>query len=205
MDRKWLFFTAIVAIALLVASASQSVSSAGLAANSLTGYYNLLGYEGIPTIGTGTADLGSPPPVVDYVITWCRYVNITNTEWGDYLLNYPLHLPDGANISEVTLRVADFDNVGGNIKAILFRRPWNSRDLGTLLAYTQTFDDGGSDKVINMSIFGGLPVNVANQTYQYWVAVTSDAGATPGQLCVYSLHVEYTIDGAFLPLIQKGY
>jgi hypothetical protein len=198
MDRKWLFFTAVVSLVLLVASASQSVSGAGLGANSLTAYYNLLGYEGIPT-------LGSPPPVVDYVSTWCRYVNIPDTEWGDYWLNYPLHLPNGANITEVALRVADFDEVGGNFKALLFRRAWESRQAGESLAIAQSFDDGATDKTILMSVFDGLPVNVDNQTYQYWVSVTSEAHASPGQLCVYSLQVQYTIDGAFLPLIQKGY
>ena len=56
-----------------------------------------------------------------------------------------------------------------------------------------------------MSIFGGLPVNVNNQTYLYWVSATSDANAAPGQLCVYSLQIQYPIAGAFLPLIQQGY
>jgi hypothetical protein len=170
----------------------------------LTGYYNLQGYEGIPTIGTGTAALGAPPPVVDYVSTWCRYINVPNTQEGDYYLNYPLHLPNGANITDITLRVADYNNAG-NLKAILARRLWNSNSGVTSLAYTQTNNVTTGEFTINMSINGGFPVNVDNQSYQYWVQVTPANNANPGQLCTYSVHVEYTIDGAFLPLIQKGY
>ena len=55
-----------------------------------------------------------------------------------------------------------------------------------------------------MSMFGSLPANVNNHTYLYWVSATSDANAAPGQLCVYSLQVQYPNAGAFLPLIQKG-
>lgn len=204
MDRKWLYFTVVVSMALLAASASQSVSSVALGANALSSYYNLQGYEGIPTTGTGTANPGPPPPVADYVSTWCRYINVTNTQEGDYYLNYPLHLPNGANITEITLRVADYNNAG-NLKAILTRRPWNSSSTNTSIAYATTDNVSIGETTINMSINGGFPVNVNNQTYQYWVLVTPANGASPGQLCTYSVHVEYTIDGAFLPVIQKGY
>lgn len=202
MDRKWLYFTVVVSMALLAASASQSVSSVALRANALTSYYNLQGFEGIPTIG-GSDIPGAPPPVVDYVSTWCRYINVPNTQEGDYYLNYPLHLPNGANITDVSLRLADYNSTG-NLKAFLVQRPWNSASAVTTISHTETDNTFTGEFTVSMGRVGGLPVKVDNQTFQYWVMVTPANGASPGQLCTYSVHVKYTIDGAFLPAIQKG-
>jgi len=116
-------------------------------------------------------------------------------------LRYPLHLPNGANISKVSLFVADF-NPSGVLWAYLRSRPWNSREAGTTLSFTLTGNTTNSDKTVNIT---GLNVDVNNQTTEYWIDVSPTNGTDPGQLCVYGIQVTYTIDGAFLPLIQNGY
>ena len=68
---------------------------------------------------------------------------------------------------------------------------------------TVTDNATNNDKTINMT--PSTPINVNNQTTEYWIDVSPTNGTDPGQLCVYGIQVTYTIDGAFLPLIQKGY
>ena len=96
--------------------------------------------------------------------------------------------------------VADY-NATYNMLAFLRSRPWNSHDSGTLLAsgYSNTTN---SDTTINMALVPAVAVN--NQTTEYWIDVNPLNDADPGQLCVYGIQVTYTIDGSFLPLIQRG-
>ena len=198
MNRRPILF---VALALLVVLSTAAFAlNAPAAAGALTGYYNLLGYEGIGTLGSNLADHGQTPAVGDYVTTHCRYINVQNTTLGQYYLRYPLHLPNGANISKVSLFVADF-NSSGVLWAYLRSRSWNSRNTGTSLGFALTDNTTDSDKTINIT---GLNVDVNNQTTEYWIDVSPTNGTDPGQLCVYGIQVTYTIDGAFLPLLQKG-
>ncbi len=201
MNRRPFLTITLLALLIVVLSMGGSAQGAPVAASVLTGYYNLLGYEGIGTLGAHLASYGQTPPVGDYVTTHCRYINVQNTTVGDYYLRYPLHLPNGANITKVSLFVADF-NPSGVLWAYLRSRPWNSRNTGTTLGVTLTDDTTNNDKTIVMT---GLNVDVNNQTTEYWIDVSPTNGTNPGQLCVYGIQVTYTLDGAFLPLVQKGY
>ena len=190
-----------VLMIVVVLGTSASAMKAPAAADALTGYYNLLGYEGIGTLGSHLTSNGRTPPVGDYVTTHCRYIDVQNTTLGDYYLRYPLHLPNGANITNVSLFVADF-NPSGVLWAYLRSRPWNSRQAGTTLGFTLTNDTSNNDRTINME---NLNVDVNNQTTEYWIDVSPVNGDSPGQLCVYGIQVTYKFDGAFLPLVNNNY
>jgi hypothetical protein len=201
MNRRPFLALTLLALLIVVLGTGGSAQGAPVAASALTGYYNLLGYEGIGTLGAHLTSHGQTPPVGDYVTTHCRYIDVPNTNLGDYYLRYPLHLPNGANITNVSLFVADF-NPSGVLWAYLRSRPWNSRESGTTLGFTLTDNTTNNDKTINIT---GLHVDVNNQTTEYWIDVSPTNGTEPGQLCVYGIQVTYTIDGAFLSLVQKGY
>jgi hypothetical protein len=126
---------------------------------------------------------------------------VPNTVVGDYYLRYPLHLPNGANITKVSPFVADF-NPTGVLYAYLRSRPWNSRDEGSTLGFTLTNNTTDSDKTVNIT---GLNEDVDNQCTEYWIDVSPQNSADPGQLCVYGIQVTYSFDDAFLPMIEKGY
>jgi hypothetical protein len=210
MDKKSLLAkvgTGLVVI-LLLASATHifpglnpmTAFSKGQAAEMYTGYYNLLGYEGIPTLGYPTYNYGPPPAVADYVSTHCRYINIANTTLGHYYLRYTLDLPNDSTITKVALRVADFSD-GGSIWAYLRTRPWNSRDVGTTKGFVVSPTGNPSDHLLEMSISN---LKVDNQVNEYWIDVSPKDAADPGQLCVYGIQVTYVYYGAFLPLLQRG-
>jgi hypothetical protein len=201
MNRRLFLLVALLALLIVVLGTSASVQSSPPAASAFTAYYNLLGYEGIGTLGSTLTSHGNTPAVGDYVTTHCRYISVPNTLVGQYYLRYPLHLPNGANISQVSLFVADF-NPSGVLWAYLRSRPWNSREAGTTLGFTLTDNSTNNDKTVNIS---GLNVDVNNQTTEYWIDVSPQNSADPGQLCVYGIQVTYTIDGVFLPVIQRGY
>ena len=199
MNRRPFLALTLLALLIVVLGTGGSAQGAPVAASALTGYYNLLGYEGIGTLGHVLTSHGQTPPVGDHVTTHCRYINVPDTQVGEYYLRYPLHLPNGAHITKVSLFVADF-NSSGALWAFLRSRPWNSGDAGTILGLTLT-SATKSDQTIEMT---GLNVDVNNQTTEYWIDVSPQNGTDPGQLCVYGIQVTYTIDGAFMPLVQKG-
>lgn len=209
MTRKLLALVSVLAVLTLAISLSGAAAqdagpeteSSPQAASAMTGYYNLFGYEGIGTLGSTGFTAGPTPPVGDYVTTHCRYIDVQNTTLGHYYLRYPLHLPNGANITRISLFVADF-NPSGVMWAYLRSRPWNSRAAGTTLGFTLTDNTANSDKTVNINF--SPAVNVNNQTTEYWIDVSPQNSTAPGQLCVYGIQVTYSIDGAFLPIIQKG-
>jgi len=149
--------------------------------------YNLMGFEGVPTLGSSGFTRGTPPPVGDYVTTHCRYIDVINTTVGHYYLRYFLDLPDGATITGVSLRIADY-NPTGVMWVYLRSRPWNSRNVGTTLDLTLTDNTSNQDKLIDM---GAVDVTVNNATTEYWIDVSPQNSALPGQLCVYGIHVTY--------------
>ena len=165
-------------------------------ANAQTGYYNLFGHEGIGTRGA----VGTIPPVGDYGTTHCRYIDVPTTALGEYVLRYPLHLPNGVTITKVSFFVADF-NPTGVMLFLLRSRPWNSREGGTTApnGFAVTDNISNNDKTVNMD---GLSVAIDNQTYQYWIDVSPQNSASPGQLCVYGIQVSYSSSVA-LPLIMR--
>lgn len=201
MKKQWTGITIVLAIALLVLAVLKmpgAVKSAEAAPDALMGYYNLMGYEGIGTVGI-TLGVGQAPPVGDWTSTNCRFINVLNTTVGQYYLRYPLHLPNGAKITNVSLFVADF-NSSGVLWAYLRSRPWNTRLAGA----TESFGVTGttnSDQYINM---GSLNVDVNNQTTEYWIDVSPTNGNNPGELCVYGIQVTYSYEGVFLPFVQRG-
>lgn len=202
MKKQWTGITIVIAMALLVLAVLKmpgAVRSAEAAPDALMGYYNLLGYEGIGTLGSGLTSNGATPPVGDYVTTHCRYINVQNTSVGQYYLRYPLHLPNGAKITNVSLFVADFNSTGV-LWAYLRSRPWNSRQAGTTLGFGLT-GTTNSDQYINI---GSLNVDVNNLTTEYWIDVSPTNGTDPGQLCVYGIQVTYSYEGVFLPFVQRG-
>lgn len=149
--------------------------------------YNLLGYEGIGTLGSGGFVAGATPPVGDYVTNHCRYIDVQNTTLGHYYLRYALDLPDGATITSVQLFVADFNSTGV-MWAYLRSRPWNSRDAGTTQAFTLTDNSSDNDKLISMN---SLSITVNNDTTEYWIDVSTENSSDPGELCVYGIQVTY--------------
>ena len=205
MSRRSIWFNSAIVLLIIVMSASTSVLSAPATGGTLTSYLDLWGYEGIPTLRHATGqDYGSPPPVADYVDTHCRYINLKPS--GSTFLRYPLHLPNGANINKISLYVADYTLVG-TLGAYFQSRPWNSSiETSGVISWANTDNISNGAKTMNLS---GLNVDVNNQTTQYWIDVApnnnSGTPADAGALCVYGIQVTYTIDGAFLPLIQKGY
>jgi hypothetical protein len=74
---------------------------------------------------------------------------VQNTTVGHYHLRYPLHLPNGATITKVSLFVADF-NSAGVLYAYLRSRPWNSRSAGTTVSFTLGDNTTNDDKTIGM-------------------------------------------------------
>lgn len=192
----------VLVLLILAGAAIGFISRGATAASTLTSYYTMLGYEGIPTIGTNLGTHGQAPFAGDYVSTHCRYINVQNTTVGQYYLRYPLHLPNGANISKVEARVADFYS-GGSMFVSLRSRPWNSRESGDLLGFTLSPVGGtGNDELLTIS---GLDIDINNGSTSYWLDFSPQNSSDPGQLCVYSIRVTYTIDGVYLPLIQQGY
>ncbi len=170
------------------------------AATMMTNYYTILGTEGIGTQGQHISTHGPAPSVGDYATTRCRYINVPNTQLGDYKLIYPLHLPNGANVTKVSFHVADF-NSSGSLWMNLYSKNWNSRDYGDMKSFTLTPVGNVGDTTVTIS---NLNWNIDNNNKVYWIDISPQNSADPGQLCVYSIKVEYTIDGVFLPLIQRG-
>lgn len=201
MTSRRVFNISMIVLVLMVLILVSPARSAPSEVTALTGYYNIMGYDGIATLGATGFTNGSPPPVADYVTTHCRYINLQNTTVGHYYLRYPLHLPNGSNITKVSMRIADF-YTGGSMFAYLRERPWNSRNAGTTIGFALTPVGNAKDHLIHMS---NLNIDVNNATTQYWLDLSPQNSTSPGQLCVYSIQVTYTIDASFLPLIQKGY
>jgi len=191
----------LLVLLLMVLVTVSPARSAPAEASALTQYLNLMGYEGIATLGSSGFVNGSRPPVKDYVTTHCQYIDVPNTIVGHYYLRYPLRLPNGANITKISMRIADF-HTGGSMWAYLRERPWNSRDAGNTLSFALTPTGDANDHLIHMN---NLDIDVNNATTQYWIDLSPQNSADPGQLCVYSIQVTYSIHGSLLPLIQKGY
>jgi len=200
MNRKMFLFVSLIALLALVLSASGPALASPAAASALTGYYNLMGIEGIGTLGIPDGTHGTIPPVGDYGNRICRYINVPNTTWGQYYLRYPLHLPNGATITQISLYVADF-NSSGNMFVHMVSRPWNSTQNGSDFVSGIGTSGAAGNQTITRT---GINEVVNNQTTQYWIDVIPVNSANPGELCVYGIRVTYTVNGAFLPLIQNG-
>ncbi len=202
MRTKPIYLLAILALLVIAGSHYRSAPPVATAApDLLAGSYNLMGYEGIGTMGENTASYGPIPPIGDYVTTHCRYIDVAPLNLREYYLRYVLHLPDGVTITQVAAHVADFAEIG-SLTMELNSRPWNSREAGTVLGGSGT---GGLGTAGDITITtSSLAVVVDNQTTQYWLDVFFSQQDVPGQLCVYGIQVDYTYEGGFLPLIRKG-
>ena len=191
----------LLVLLLMVLVMVSPAQSAPAAPSVLTGYYTMMGFEGISTWGNPLISNGPRPPVSDYGTTQCQYINVPLTSIGDYYMRFALRLPDGANINKVSMRIADFHG-GGSMHAYLRSRDWNSRDFGDTLGYAATPGGGaGADHLIHME---NLNIDVNNATTSYWLDLSPQNSADPGQLCVYSIQVQYTTDGTMLPLVTLG-
>jgi hypothetical protein len=199
MKRQMSLFLTLIALLTLVLSTSGIAQAAPSSAPIATGYYTIFGHEGIGTIGSALASHGTAPAVGDYNTTYCRYIDVPNTTWGQYWLIYPLHLPNGVTITEVSARIADF-NATGAAYLHMVSRPWNSRGSGSDFAGSIGTTGSDSDEYISRT---GINTLVNNGTTQYWIEITPVNSADPGQLCVYSIRVTYTYSGAFLPIIVQ--
>lgn len=199
MNRKLSLVLTLVALLALVVSSGGRAQAAPSSASVFTSYYTIFGHEGIGTIGSALATHGAAPSVGDYNTTYCRYIDVPNTTWGQYWLIYPLHLPNGVTIIEVAARIADF-NATGNAYLHMVSRPWNSRDSGSDFAGSIGTSGTSSDEFISRT---GISTVVNNATTQYWIEITPVNSADPGQLCVYSIRVTYTYSGALLPLVAR--
>ena len=134
MRSKLFFLIALFAVSAVTLSLGQKVPTAASAApDVLTGYYNLMGYEGVGTVGENLASFGQIPPVGDYVTTHCRYIDISPLNLREYYLRY------------------------------LRSRPWNSRDPGTLLGGVNTAPGAAGDSTLTIPGLGVLVDNQATQ------------------------------------------
>ncbi len=204
MNRKLFLFISMTALlALVLNTGGPALASPAAGGGGLTGYYNLMGVEGIGTLGAPDGTHGATPPIGDYGNRICRYIDVTNTTIGQYYLRYPLHLPNGSTITYISLYVADFNSTGV-LWAYLRTRPWNSAAAGTTPAGWFTLSDNTTNSNKTLNISPAVGVLIDNQTTEYWIDVTPVNGVDPGQLCVYGIQVTVAINGAFLPLIQKG-
>ena len=201
MRNKLLYLIALLIVFAIAAYQNLPTTDAASAeSNVLTGYYNLMGYEGVATIGENKANYGPTPPVGDYVTTHCRYIDVAPLYLREYYLRYFLHLPDGATLTQIDAHVADFADIG-SLGVELVSRPWNSRDAGMVLGGVSTESGVPGDTTLTIP---NLSVSIDNQTTQYWLNVYFNQQEVPGQLCVYGIQVTYTYEGAFLPLIRNG-
>jgi hypothetical protein len=193
----------LVAMLVLIAGGARPVEAAPTEAAAFTYYYNMWGYEGIPTLGHVTGQIrGNPPPVEDYVDSHCRFIDLAPVNSGYTYLRYPLHLPNGVTITNISISVADYTSKG-YLTGYFGSKPWASASEGTYAPSTSTI--GAPEGQITMSITP-LSVVVDNQANIYWVMITpNNTAADPdaGSLCVYGLQVTYTSNGAFLPLLQR--
>jgi hypothetical protein len=204
MSSKRVLFAAIIAGLLALSLGTYwagAHAATGEAADAFTRTYNLLGYEGIGSLGYPWSEKGRTPPVGDYVTTHCRYIDVQNTYVNQYFLRYPLHLPQGVTITKVALYVADF-NSSGYMWAYLRSRPWNSYDFGDTIGTARTDNTSNSARTIEMDLHPDIKVD--NDTTEYWIDINPLNGDDPGQLCVYGIQVTYSIDGALLPLVERG-
>jgi hypothetical protein len=199
MKRKLYLILSMIAMVTIVLSTSGHALASPSSAAAFTGYYNIFGHEGIGTIGSALATHGQAPAVGDYNTTYCRYINVANTTWGQYWLIYPLHLPDGVTITKVSALIADF-NATGNAYLHMVSRPILSRQSGSDFAGSIATTGSTNDELISRT---GISVVVDNKTTQYWIEITPVNSADPGQLCVYAIQVTYTWNGAFLPLVVR--
>lgn len=191
---------ALLVVAAAIALAAVLTTGRARAGSIFTQQLTLMGYEGIATVGSNLTSHATRPPAGDYATTHCQYVDVQNTTVGQYYLRYPLHLPDGVTLTQVDLFVADF-NPSGVMWIYLRSRPWDSREAGDTLGFTLTDDVTNNDRLITMTPSGGVEID--NATTQYWIDISPVNGTDPGQLCVYSLQVSYTVNGVLLPFIQK--
>jgi hypothetical protein len=199
-SKSFYLIVLLVIVAVSVTLWQNMPTAASAAPDVLTGYYNLMGYEGVGTVGENLANFGQVPPVGDYVTTHCRYINISPLNLREYYLRYFLHLPEGATLTQIDAHIADFAEIG-SLGVELRSRPWNSRDPGNLLGVVNTAPGSAGDTTLTIP---GLGVLVDNQATQYWIDVYFNQQDTPGQLCVYAIQATYTFNGSFLSLVRRG-
>lgn len=199
MNRKLSLLLTLFALLSLVLSTGGRAQAAPASVSIFTGYYTIFGHEGIGTIGSALASHGTAPAVGDYNTTHCRYIDVANTTWGQYYLVYPLHLPNGVTITEVSAYIADY-NASGAAYLHMVSRPWNSTANGSDFAGSIGTSGSSSNELISRT---GISTVVNNATTQYWIEITPINSADPGQLCVYSMRVTYTYNGALLPMVVR--
>jgi hypothetical protein len=201
MNRKLsIFLTLIACLAIAFSTGGQARASSSSAA-AFTYYLTIWGHEGIGTVGSGLTTHGAAPSVGDYASTHCRYINVATTGWGDYYLNYPIHVPNGVTITAIKAYIADF-SVAGNAYVHMVKRTWNSAGAGS--DFTPSIGTNSTTGANQLVSTGAISEVVNNQTTQYWIEITPVNTGDPGQLCVYSLQVTYTSPGALLPMINNG-
>jgi hypothetical protein len=124
---------------------------------------------------------------------------VPSTHSNDYFLLYPVHLPQGVTITKISAFIADF-SASTAIYAHFMRKPWNSVAAPTDDAL---FNSTGS---ASNTVYNSDPLSykVNNQNTQYWIEMHPANSADPGQLCVYSIQITYTSEGALLPMIGYG-
>ena len=201
MRTKPVYLVYLLIVASVTLGYIYKISNAASEPNLLTGYYTLMGYEGIATIGEELTPYGPIPPVADYVTTHCRFIDVAPTGFRDYYLRYIIHLPDGATLSQVDVHVADFAD-SGVFYIDLKSRPWASSVPGSLLGQSTTEVGSTGDTTVSLPNLG---VAINNQTTQYWIDISPfDAGSIAGQLCVYGIQITYGYEGSFLPMVNRG-
>jgi hypothetical protein len=173
-----------------------------------TGYLNLIGTRGIPTLGSASSVPYTNPTAGDNWSSIFRYLVPTDssgTPEGKYLLRYPINLPHGAVITSAAAFVGlSASDSGVNIKAFLRSKPWN---VSGNVTQHGSADAGGINGQHTLTITPGSGLQVNNQTTLYWVDVNIYNYIIPHFHGVFGVQVTYTYSGLegnlFLPVIQK--
>jgi hypothetical protein len=205
-SRMWVPFLAILlSINLGVSAAEESneppVAGPREVAES-TASLNLMGYEGIPTVGSSYPGVfrAVPPPVADWVTTHCRYTDVAWNDEQDDELRYPLHLPDGAKILNIGFRVADFADTS-DFRMLLRSRPWNSRERGDIEAQVWSSNLYQSDQTFYMQ---AVNLTIDNNTTSYWIEANPGIPVMQEEVCVYGIHVTYLTSDLFSDGFESG-
>jgi hypothetical protein len=167
-----------------------------------TASLNLMGYEGIPTVGSGRPGVfrAPPPPVADWVTTHCRYTDVAWDDDQDDELRYPLHLPDGAKILNIGFRVADFADTS-DFRMLLRSRPWNSRERGDIEAQVWSSNLSQSDQTFYMQ---AVNLTIDNTTTSYWIEANPGVPVIQEEVCVYGIHVNFLTSDLFSDGFESG-
>lgn len=103
-----------------------------------------------------------------------------------FIMDMPLHLPDGAIVTEIEFYA--LDNNGNNATFELIRVPHNGTAPSSV-ASVATSSSTTSVRIFTLS----TSHTIANNTYAYLVRATWNPGSQPANIRLHGVHVAYTV------------